>query len=228
MGADQPVARDKASAKGTVGRVLDPAARASEILFGLIMVLTFTLSLGAAEANRGDVRAMLLGALGCNLAWGLIDAVLYLMGVKAEQGLAASTVRAIRAAGTPATARTMIADHLPPAILPALAQADLERIRLHLGTLSTEDLTPRIGRDDYLAALGVFLLVFLSVVPVVVPFLLIADVALALRISNIIAVCLLFLTGFTFGRHVGRPWQVGLSMVAVGIALVAVAIALGG
>jgi hypothetical protein len=41
----------------TSRRVLDPVSRASEVLFGLIMVLTFTLSLGAAESGRDDVRA---------------------------------------------------------------------------------------------------------------------------------------------------------------------------
>jgi len=40
-------------------RALDPIERASEILFGLIMVLTFTGSLSVAEAGRDDVRAML-------------------------------------------------------------------------------------------------------------------------------------------------------------------------
>ena len=55
-------------------RVLEPIERVSEVLFGLIMVLTFTGSLSVAEAGREDVRTMLIGALGCNLAWGIIDA----------------------------------------------------------------------------------------------------------------------------------------------------------
>jgi hypothetical protein len=38
-------------------------SRASEILFGLIMVLPFTLSLAAAEAGRADVRAVFIGML---------------------------------------------------------------------------------------------------------------------------------------------------------------------
>ena len=50
-------------------RVLEPIDRVSEVLFGLIMVLTFTGSLSVAEAGRDDVRTMLIGALGCNLAW---------------------------------------------------------------------------------------------------------------------------------------------------------------
>src|SRR4029453_13940157 len=68
-------------------RVLGPVGRVSEVLFGLIMVLTFTGSLSIAEAGRDDIRAMLIGALGCNLAWGLIDGVLYLMGSLADRAL---------------------------------------------------------------------------------------------------------------------------------------------
>ena len=60
-------------------RVLEPNERISEVLFGLIMVLTFTGSLSVAEADRAEVRTMLIGALGCNLAWGIIDGVLYVM-----------------------------------------------------------------------------------------------------------------------------------------------------
>ena len=67
-------------------RVLTPSERISEVLFGLIMVITFTGSLSVTEAGREDIRTMLIGALGCNLAWGIIDAVLYLMGCLADKG----------------------------------------------------------------------------------------------------------------------------------------------
>ena len=48
-------------------RVLAPNECIAEVLFGLIMVLTFTGSLNVAEADRGEVRTMLIGTLGCNL-----------------------------------------------------------------------------------------------------------------------------------------------------------------
>jgi hypothetical protein len=48
-------------------RVLDPIDRVSEVLFGLIMVLTFTSSLSVAEAGR-EMCARCSLALGCNLA----------------------------------------------------------------------------------------------------------------------------------------------------------------
>ena len=77
-------------------RVLEPIDRVSEVLFGLIMVLTFTGSLSVADAGRDDVRTMLIGALGCNVAWGIIDAMLYLMGRLADKGQSLMTFLAVR------------------------------------------------------------------------------------------------------------------------------------
>ena len=75
-----------------------------------------------------------------------------------------------------------------------------------------------------------FLLVFLSTFPVVIPFFLItSDAKLALRLSNGIAILLLFVTGYAFGRHAGRTaWRTGLAMVVIGATLVGIAIRLGG
>jgi hypothetical protein len=207
--------------------VLDPISRASEVLFGLIMVLTFTLSLGATEAGREDVRVMLLGALGCNLAWAIIDAILYLMGAHGERVLGARTIEAIRNAPPPEAYR-LILEHLPKALVPALTAADLERMRVHLLSVPSDCADTGTGHDNYLGAIAVFLLVFASVLPVMVPFLLFEGVQTALRVSNGIAIILLFLTGFAFGKESGHPWRAGLSMVAVGLLLVAVALVLGG
>jgi hypothetical protein len=74
-------------------RFLDPTERSSEVLFGLIMVLTFTGSLSATSSGHADVHIMLVGALGCSLAWGTIDAVFYLMGTLSERGRPWSRIR---------------------------------------------------------------------------------------------------------------------------------------
>lgn len=210
-------------------RVLDPMDRASEILFGLIMVLTFTVSLNAAEAGRSDVRAMLVGALGCNLAWGIIDAVMFLMGTKGERAIASRIVRAIQEAPTVSAAHVLIADALPSIVLPALSAVDLERIRLHLLRLPDDIMDPQpFGRQDYIGAVCIFTLVFLCTFPVVIPFMFLNDASFALRVSNVIAITMLFLTGYTFGNQSGRPWRVGLLMVVIGLSLMSVALVFGG
>ena len=79
-------------------RVLDPVDRISEVLFGLIMALTFTGSLSAAESGRADVELMLTGAIGCNIAWGLVDAVMYLMSSVVERSRSLLTLKRVREA----------------------------------------------------------------------------------------------------------------------------------
>jgi hypothetical protein len=210
-------------------RVLEPIDRVSEVLFGLIMVLTFTGSLSVAEAGRDDVRTMLIGALGCNLAWGIIDGVLYLMGCLAEKVRGLLTFRAVHKATDPKEAQRLIADALPPVVASVLKPAELEEMHQRLKQLPEPPKQAPLGKDDWLGAGGVFLLVFLSTFPVVIPFIFMRSAGAALRVSNAVAVVMLFLTGYAFGRLTRRrPWLVGISMVILGSLLVGMTMALGG
>ena len=210
-------------------RVLEPIDRVSEVLFGLIMVLTFTGSLSVAEAGRDDVRTMLIGALGCNLAWGIIDGVLYLMGCMAEKGRGLLAFHAVRKATDPREAQRLIADAMPSAIASVLEPAELEAVSQRLKQLPEPPERASLDKDDWLGAGGVFLLVFLCTFPVVIPFMVMSNAGPALRVSNVIAIVMLFLTGYAFGRMTGRhPWLVGISMVVLGLILVGMTMALGG
>ncbi len=152
-------------------RTLDPIDRVSEVLFGLIMVLTFTGSLSVAEAGREDVRTTPIGALGCNVAWGIIDALLYLMGGLAERGRGLITLQAVRSTSDPEAARRLIADVLPPTVAAILEPAELESMRQRLIQRPEPPARARLGREYWLGAVGVFLLVFFCTLPVGLPFL---------------------------------------------------------
>jgi hypothetical protein len=209
-------------------RILEPMDRISEVLFGLIMALTFTLTLGVVTADTIQVRTMLLGALGCNLAWGIIDASVFLMARFNQRGRSATQLGAMRAAADVSDAHRIIAEALPPLLASALPPDLLELIRQRLLHLPESE-GPRLTKRDWLGAIGICLLSFLSTFPIVIPFILIGDARLALRLSNAVAIGMLFVCGYAYGRCAGfRPWAAGLSMVAVGAALVGVAIALGG
>jgi VIT1/CCC1 family predicted Fe2+/Mn2+ transporter len=172
---------------------------------------------------------MLFAALGCNIAWGIIDAGMYLMARIGERGRSVLSVRAVRETTNREDAHRLITDELPPLIAPALQPAQLDLIRERIKAIPVSDLSSRLTRRDWQGALGVCIVVILSTFPVVIPFIVIADARLALRISNALAVISLFLCGFLFGRHTGlQPLTTGLVMVAVGVALVSVAVALGG
>jgi len=209
--------------------VLDPAQRLSEILFGLIMVLTFTGSLSVATADRGEVRNMLIGAIGCNIAWGLVDAVMYLIACLTGRGIERNTVLAVRRAQSADQAHAIIRSKLPRAVSAALDRNELERIRAHILGMDLPSGRSRFHRNDWLGALGVFLIVVASTFPVIVPFIFFEGVASAMRLSNGVAIAMLAMIGFAYGQHSGlSPWGMSGAMVLLGIVLVALTIALGG
>jgi VIT1/CCC1 family predicted Fe2+/Mn2+ transporter len=210
-------------------RVLDPEERVAEVLFGLIMVLTITGSLSAATTGRSEIRTMLFSALGCNLAWGIIDGILYLMGCLAERSQRLRMLHSVRKAADPGKAQRLIGEALPPLVASVMQPAELEAIRQRLIQLPEPPAQAHLRTSDYLGSLGVFLLVFLSTFPVVIPFLLMQHAWWALRVSNVVAIVMLFFTGCAFGRCTGRrPWAMGIIMVLVGAAMVGLTMALGG
>jgi hypothetical protein len=210
-------------------RVLDPIDRVSEVLFGLIMVLTFTGSLSVATAGRAEVREMLVGALGCNLAWGVIDALLYLLGCLADKGRGLTALIALRQTSDAVRARGILAGALPPMVASVLDASQLDTIRQRLAELPEPMGSARLDADEWKGGLGVFLLVVASTLPVALPFVVVQDAHLALRISNWIAVALLFVCGYAVGRLTRYyPWGTGVAMVLLGSSLVAMTMALGG
>jgi len=210
-------------------RVLDPIERTSEILFGVIMALTFTGSISVAEAGREDIREVLVGAIGCNLAWGLVDAVMYLMAAFVAHAREAMTLQALRKAQTSQEAHGLLADLLSPGLSSALTGADVETLRLRVTQQPMPSAESGLTGRDFVGATGVFLLVCLSTFPVVIPFLIVSEARPALRLSNAVAVVMLFVLGTMLGRYAGRPgWRTGIAMVVVGLVLVVTTIALGG
>ena len=210
-------------------RVLEPHERIAEILFGLIMVLTFTGSLSVADAGRSEIRTMLIGALGCNLAWGIIDGVLYVMNSLAEKGQNLKTLKALRNSKDSQEGRQLVAGALPPLVASILKPEELESMRERLLQLPEPPARVRTTGRDWFGAFGVFLLVFLSTFPVALPFIFMQDAGHAMRVSNGIAILMLFLAGVAYGRCVGRsPWGFGVIMVILGVGLVAMTMALGG
>jgi VIT family len=211
------------------GRVLDPMERISETLFGLIMALTFICSLGVATADNIKIQTMLIGALGCNLAWGIVDGGLYLLARINERGGKILTLRAVRQAPDTETAQRAIAEALPSELASILPPEQVELLRQKLQRLPEPSGGPRLTRHDWIGALGLCLLSFVATFPVVIPFVFLSDAQFALRVSYAVAIAMLFCCGYAFGVHSGiKPWAAGLSMVAVGIALVGIAVALGG
>jgi VIT1/CCC1 family predicted Fe2+/Mn2+ transporter len=209
-------------------RVLDPVERTSEVIFGLLMAMTFIGSISVATGGGEEVRTLLIAAIGCNLAWGLADAVMYLVRAATERSRKTRLLAQLHGADA-AEGRSLISDALPPHLATASGGDVLETMRQRLLGLPEPPRQALLGRADFTGALGVFLLVVLATFPVVVPFMLIDQTAFAVRVSNLVAVAMLLVAGTALARYAGAPaWQGGLAMAVTGSLLLAAIIALGG
>jgi VIT1/CCC1 family predicted Fe2+/Mn2+ transporter len=211
----------------TQKRVLDPVERFSEIIFGLIMVLTFTGSISVAESGRQEIRDVLAAALACNVAWGIIDGVMYVVTSLVARARAFTVLVGLRVADR-ATAHAIVRGALPEGVAAVTDESDVERMVNHARALPAPH-PVRIRTDDLKGALASCLLVVAATLPPTVPFAFIEDAQRALRVSNGVAVASLFVAGYYLGKATGvRGWLLGLAMVVLGAALVALTIALGG
>jgi hypothetical protein len=204
-----------------------------EALFGLIMTLTFTLGadLVIQEEGREAARQMLIGILGCNLAWGIIDGVLYVLGCAFERGRLQRIGYEVRKARNPDQARRLVAGELDELLAPltdpqqrdALYSAIVQRVK-------TEATLPEpVTRKDLLGGLASGLLVFSCGIPAVLPFLVFDQPQVALRVSNTILLVLLYYLGYRHARHtLAKPWIAGFVFLLAGLFLVVLTIRLGG
>ena len=216
-----------------VARYLDPGSRMGEVLFGLIMTLTFTLAGGMAiqDEGREGARQMLIGILGCNFAWGIIDGVLFVLGRVFERGRLRRIGHAIRESLAEGDARRIIAGELDETFEPLTDRAIREQLYAAVAErVRREAPTPnRIRKEDVLGGLAAGWLVFACSFPALIPFLFIDDLHLALRVSNVILLGLLFVVGWRAARQtLARPWLAGLVFLLLGTLLVGMAIPLGG
>jgi len=211
---------------------LDPGERLGEVLFGLIMVLTFTLGAGIGLAgDRASTRSLLIAVLGCNTAWGIIDAMMFLLNRLSERGRIHRMAMRLQAAANLEEALAWVTkeldDRVPEFVKPEI-RAALDRDVL--AQLRNRKVEPsRVVAADLWGALAVFWLVFIAALPAALPFLVIGDAQIAMRTSNAVLILLLFHVGWRWAGYTGASrWGMGLLMLLLGVGLVGVAIALGG
>ena len=213
-------------------RHLDPASRLGEILFGLIMVLTVTLtaSFGVADGKKG-VRQLLFAAIGSNVAWGIIDASMYIMNAMVVRRGKIRLVEAVQRASDPKAALVLVKDRVEPELQellgPEKAEAFSKSVLPHIVGAHIKERI--LTREDLYGALASFWLVFVSCLPAAIPFLIFSEPQVALRVSNFLLIAGLFYVGQKWADYAGKSrLAMGSAMVAVGLALVGVAIFLGG
>jgi hypothetical protein len=212
---------------------LKPSESLSEICAGLIMVLTFTLAASVVTGGGPDgARAALIGAIGCNTAWGIIDATFYLMTCAIDRNRRVRLARAVASAPNETAGLATIRGEFDAQLAPVTRPEDREQLYRSIRDALIHVQLPektRITRNDVVGALAVFSLGPISALPAILPLLLINEPWIALRTSNLLVVLLLFIVGYHWARYVeANRWLAGFGLMAIGLVLVAIAIPLEG
>jgi hypothetical protein len=207
---------------------LSPFERASEIIFGVLMAISVTAAFEITAGDEVDVRELMIAALGCNLAWGLIDGVIYLLQQQFERHRNHATILELRALGSEEAFRQRVREALPPVFGPAVTPDTLARFRKIVESYAAPR-PPFWSRQELAVAAIICLLVFASTFPLVVPFMVMEQAWLALRVSHAVAVVMLFVLGWRIGRWSGASSLLSGALFAfVGAVLAVMCVALGG
>jgi hypothetical protein len=210
---------------------LDPSDRLDELLFGLIMVLSITLGVGLATDEGGSTLQVAVTIFGCNLAWGLIDGIMYIVTQLYDRSRKAQLIEALRSTNSDAEKIATVGGVLDDKLSPLTSEDERHALYLNisrrLGGVSIQQ--TRIAAEDVYGALAIVWLVVIASVPAVLPFLFFTDRFVAARVSNALVLVALFAVGFGFARTIhANPWTVGISTAVLGIALVGIVMLLGG
>ncbi len=208
--------------------VLSTVDRVCELCFGLFMALTFVGAVSVATAGAEAGRLMFVTALGCNIAWGLADAVMYLVRTLTERARRVGLAAAVRAEPDAARGVGLIRAEMNGVMRTLVGDAELESVRRRLQALPQLPVRAVLTGRDFVSAGAIFGIVVLGTFPVALPFLLLEPKP-ALLASRLLTLAMLFGCGIALGRHAGGGgWKSGLAMSVVGVLLTAAIVALGG
>jgi hypothetical protein len=224
--------RKKTPGRYILCRFLDPTDCLAELLVGVVLALTITLGASLVVGKAPEsTKHLMLAILGCNLAWGLIDGAIHLMSCMLDRSRKTRLIQSVRNAEGPAEAIAIVEREFDSRLESFTTQE--ERARLYQTVLERLDGIPEerpsLMKEDLLGAASVFCAVVFCAIPALAPFLVFRDRFVALRVSNVLLLTLLFLAGFRHARAtLGNPWVVSFGLLAAGCVLVAATIALGG
>lgn len=223
-----------------LGHYLDPIDALFAVFFSILIALLFTLSY-AILISRGLIesafsreygRELSVAILGVVTVWAVIDGVVYVLGEVLTRRERYRLLQYVQTSSTDESAIEAIADELDFILEPITTDeqryALYADIRDHLA--QAEPRAVGLQREDVTGAVVFVLVSIAAIVPSLLPLLLLPDnTTLALCISNVFSLLVIFATGYSWGIHTeSGPWKTGLLLASICLVLVLFAIALGG
>lgn len=213
---------------------LSEGDRLAEIMCGVIMVLVMIgyLRLSLTDGDIEMKKALILIPLGCNAAWGIIDGMMYVLINLIKRGKIYRLSQSAKSKKEQEDAHISIEDDLSSTVVDSLKEEDKEKISSEIlkHVASTKIEKPEwITKKDLLVVLVTFFLVVSTAIPLLIPFIIFDDLILAIRISFVIGLGMLFFIGYMWGKYASRnKIRSGIAMMIIGSIVVGLTMVLGG
>lgn len=195
--------------------------RLSEIFYGVWMV---TVSVGIASSvltGETTIEAVLLIALIVNLTWGLIDGITYVLGGEVNRAEEDRKVMELRSGGMPHQREEMMG-FLGDTILRNLTEEERWKVVDMLQGSAKPVEGWKVTPGEAAACVAIITIDFLAMLPVVLPFLVLPDLATALFTSHVIAAISFMLVGYAWSIPAGwKRWKAVAVFGLMGTAVIA-------
>ncbi|OPY31340.1 MAG: VIT family protein [Methanomassiliicoccales archaeon PtaU1.Bin124] len=210
---------------------ISPSASLAELVYGTITALAVTNTLWLAIQQGPDADAVLIiAAMGANTAWGVADAMIYLLTISVENRRAYNLAKSVRAMDDE-TAKLAIVDDLSGTVFHTMEDDDRDRWAnaVHSKLMMTEPHLQRIGKSDYIGAVSCFVLSLVAAVPVLMPHLFIEDVRTAVLAGNVVGLVMMTVLGYIWaGRMRTSRIRSSITMFLIGLTILTVVLLFGG
>jgi VIT1/CCC1 family predicted Fe2+/Mn2+ transporter len=175
-------------------------------------------------------------ALGAGIAWGIIDALLYLVVIVYERNRYIHVADDLQKSQDEKSSLGIIQEDLEDSIIGTLDVEDQERIyrdvlgaQRRVGYADKARGVSSLGREDYLGAFQVFLAMLVATLVVVVPLYVVEPPHVAVIVSNLVALLSLFVVGYLWARHTRiNKVKFGVLLAIMGAGIVVITFFLGG
>lgn len=214
---------------GNAQTVLDPASRNIEVMFGIVMALSFTSAISITHGGHAQLFHFVWAIVGCNTAWGIIDGLTFIFSGIIERTRKERILKLIRSAGSKTKGITLAKQELQPLVAAIITQDQMEQLYDRLMSLPPLPKRSLFIGHELSGAFTIFLINFTATLPVALPFIFLEDPVQAKIVSDTISLTILFVCGYSTGKYAGiHPVYSGMSMILLGFCFLLVTQLLGG
>lgn len=195
--------------------------RLCEIFYGVAMVTVVSGIVNVEASGYENIGfTLLFVSLGVNITWGIIDGATSVYGSLVDEAEEDRLVQSLRTDGNRRVEREQATQILQGTILRSLSEEEQSKVVDMLQEGSPQEVREySASAEDLKMFLAIFLMDFITVFPVIIPFYVLDDPRSALFWSHFIAILLFVVIGMAWAKYLNKKVAragLALGLLAIG------------